>query len=111
MAFVRILFLADLAFISLNLSKSLSELLLFLACIRLAQDDAAHFPEMSSDFHALLTTRDRAENGNLALRVVRWRPLMGNSCLGTSEQGPSMRTRFWSMTSTMAAILPADGPD
>ena len=46
----------------------------------------------------------------LTLRVVRWRFLMGYSCLGTSEQGPSRRTRFWSMTSTMAAILPLQGP-
>ena len=65
-ALLRILFLADLAFISLNRSKSLSAPLFLVASILLAQLDAAHFPEMSSNFHALPTTRDRAENGNLA---------------------------------------------
>ena len=65
-ALLRILFLADLAFMSLKRSKSLRALLFSAAAIRLAHEDAAHFPEMSSDFHALLTTRDRAENGNLA---------------------------------------------
>ena len=67
-ALLRILFLADLAFMSLKRSKSLRALLFSAAAIRLAHEDAAHFPEMSSDFHALLTTRDRAENGNLAWR-------------------------------------------
>ena len=67
-ALVRILFLADLAFINLNLSKSLRDDLFLVASILLAQLDAAHFPEMSSDFQALLTTRDRAENGNFAWR-------------------------------------------
>ena len=56
------------ALIETDLSKSLRDPLFLVASILLAQLDAAHFPETSSNFHALLTTLDRAENGNLVWR-------------------------------------------
>ena len=57
-----------------------------------------------------LTTLEGAENGKVILREVKYKFLILYSCRSTPEQGPSMRTLFWSVTSTMAAILPLWGP-
>merc|ERR1712173_131918 len=69
---VMILFLADFAFLSLNLSRSVRPALFFFMAILLAQLLAAQvsftlFASISS-----LTTLDRALNGNLTLIGVRF---------------------------------------
>merc|ERR1719228_2465880 len=102
-AFARILLRADLAFLSLNLSRSVSPALLALA--ELAQVSSTLLARNS--FFMIL---EGALKGNLTAMGVSCSCLMGYACLRTPLVGPSIRTLFWSITLTIAAILPWLGP-
>ncbi len=69
-ALATILFLALLAFINLNLSKSFKAKRLFFICILLDQEDSAHFSLTFSSSHAFLTTLVREEKGKTTLKGV-----------------------------------------
>merc|ERR1719232_1417479 len=109
-ALATILFLADFAFLSLNLSKSFRPFLRDLMAILLAHVELSQVDWTFSASISLRTTLVEALKAKLTLRGDSCSFLMGKACLTTPEVGPSRRTRFWSMTLTMAAILPESGP-
>merc|ERR1719432_53874 len=109
-ALARILFLADLAFLSLNLSKSVRPALLALTAILLAQVELAQVSSTLLATSSALTILVGALKGNFTAIGVSCSCLMGYAWRRTPLVGPSTRTRFWSITLTMAAILPWLGP-
>ena len=56
------------------------------------------------EFSIVLKTLERAVNGKVILRGFKCKFLILYSCRSTPERGPSRRTLFWSMTSTMPQI-------
>merc|ERR1719430_2713650 len=109
-ATLMILFLWLLALRSLNLSKSFMLVRLALFSRRLAQEDWVHLSSTLLDSNSFLTTLVHALKGKLTLMGVRWICFRAYACLATPAVGPSMRTSFWSITFTIAAILPFSGP-
>merc|ERR1719228_135123 len=99
-----------LAFISLNLSKSLNCDLFSCDASFFAQELSAHFLEISAFSQAFLTVPDLAEWPILTVKEVRWRALKLISLRLTPEQGPSISQAFLTVPDLMTASFPLSSP-